>query len=177
MDVNAFYSSIDIITGFFISLVIAYLLTPYVRVLAKRVGLLDRPTSAKVHRRATPLLGGLAIFAAYFIAVIFTVGINRVVASLLIGGMILLVVGIVDDRYGMMPKVKLFGQALNAFHYDKSEGGVGVVHIIEILLYLFKKLDDKPRLLLPGWKAENISCYSLLEAMDILLLGSIISKI
>jgi len=114
MDVNAFYSSIDIITAFFISLVIAYLLTPYVRVLAKRVGLLDRPTSAKVHKRATPLLGGLAIFIAYFIAVVFTVGMNRVVASLLIGGMILLVVGIVDDRYGMMPKVKLFGQIIAA---------------------------------------------------------------
>ncbi|MDB4349454.1 undecaprenyl/decaprenyl-phosphate alpha-N-acetylglucosaminyl 1-phosphate transferase [Omnitrophica bacterium] len=109
-----FYSSLDIVAAFIISLTIAYLLTPTIRALAKRIGLVDKPSDETMHRHATPLLGGLAIFIAYFLAVIFTRGINRDIASILIGGTILLAIGIFDDRYGMMPKIKLFGQIIAA---------------------------------------------------------------
>lgn len=109
-----FYSSLDIIAAFIISLTIAYLLTPTIRVLAKRIGLVAKPSSHTMHRHATPLLGGVAIFIAFFLAIIFTAGIDKNIASILIGGTILLAIGIFDDRYGMMPKIKLFGQIIAA---------------------------------------------------------------
>ncbi len=109
-----FYSSLDVIAAFIISITIAYLLTPTIRVLAKRLGLVDRPSGDKVHRRATPLSGGVSIFIAFTLSVIFTWGVDKVVASMLLGGVILLVIGLFDDRFGMMPKIKLFGQIIAA---------------------------------------------------------------
>jgi UDP-GlcNAc:undecaprenyl-phosphate GlcNAc-1-phosphate transferase len=109
-----FYLSLDIVAAFLISLTIAYLITPTIRVFAKRIGLVDRPSDRKFHRHSTPLLGGLAIFTAFFLSVLFTTGVGRDVASVLIGGTILLLIGIFDDRYGMMPKIKLFGQIIAA---------------------------------------------------------------
>jgi len=109
-----FYSSLDIVAAFFISVTIAYLLTPTIRVFAKRIGLVAKVSDDTMHRHSTPLLGGVAVFAAFFLAVIFTYGISRDIASILIGATILLLIGIFDDKYGMMPKIKLFGQIVAA---------------------------------------------------------------
>ncbi|MFH1753522.1 MAG: MraY family glycosyltransferase [Candidatus Omnitrophota bacterium] len=109
-----FYSSLDIVAAFLISATIAYLLTPTIRVFAKRIGLVAKVSDDTMHRHSTPLLGGVAVFAAFFLAVIFTYGVNRDIASVLIGAAILLLIGIFDDRYGMMPKIKLFGQIVAA---------------------------------------------------------------
>lgn len=104
----------DVIGAFFISVFLSYLLTPAAGLLAKRTGLLDRPASTKAHAHPTPLLGGLAIFVSYFLAVAFTAGINRDVTAILIGGIILFAVGIIDDKIGIMPNIKLFGQVVAA---------------------------------------------------------------
>lgn len=114
IDKGFLYKSLDVIAAFFIALVISYLITPTVRVFAKRLGFVDRPTDEKVHRHATPLLGGLAIYIGYFLAVVFTLGFDRDILSIFLGGTMLAAVGIFDDRYGMMPKVKLFGQLIAA---------------------------------------------------------------
>jgi len=114
MNASPLYTSIDIIGAFIISLILSYLLTPTAAFFASRVGLVDKPSSTKAHAHATPLLGGLAIFISYFLALTFTVGVSRDVASILIGGLILLIIGIVDDKMGMMPKIKLFGQLVAA---------------------------------------------------------------
>ena len=104
----------DIIGAFFISLVLSYLLTPAAGAVARRIGLIDKPATTKAHAHPTPLLGGLAIFVAYILAVIFTTDITRSVAAIFIGGAILLVIGIVDDKTGIMPNIKLFGQLVAA---------------------------------------------------------------
>lgn len=111
---NLLYSPMDIIGAFLISTILSYLLTPTAGLLANKIGLVDRPSITKAHAHPTPLLGGLAIFISYFLAVMFTVGINKYVASILIGGIILLIIGIVDDKMGMMPNIKLFGQFIAA---------------------------------------------------------------
>ena len=47
---------------FFIALIISYVLTPFVKKLAIRIGAVDRPDMRKVHTHAVPRLGGLAIY-------------------------------------------------------------------------------------------------------------------
>ncbi len=101
------YPSIDIVGSFFISLILAYLLTPTAASLANKIGLVDKPSSAKIHIHPTPLLGGLAIFISYFLAITFCWGFNRIIASILIGSSILLLIGIIDDKFGMMANTKL----------------------------------------------------------------------
>ncbi|MBL7068754.1 MAG: undecaprenyl/decaprenyl-phosphate alpha-N-acetylglucosaminyl 1-phosphate transferase [Candidatus Omnitrophica bacterium] len=108
------YSQIDIIGAFFISLILSYLLTPAAGLAAMKIGLVDRPSSRKAHAHPTPLLGGVAIFIAFFLAILFTVGMDRNFIAITIGGGILLSIGLIDDKIGMMPELKLFGQLVAA---------------------------------------------------------------
>ena len=47
---------------------LAYLLTFAVKAFCYKVGWLDRPASRRVHIRAVPRLGGIAMFLAFVIA-------------------------------------------------------------------------------------------------------------
>ncbi|TAL12084.1 MAG: hypothetical protein EPO02_02625, partial [Nitrospirae bacterium] len=55
-------------------LLVAYLvavgLTPLIRELACQIGAVDQPSPRKIHQAATPLLGGVAVYAAFLIAVV-----------------------------------------------------------------------------------------------------------
>jgi len=128
------YSQIDIIGAFFISLVLSYLLTPAAGLAATRIGLVDSPSSRKAHAHPTPLLGGAAIFIAYFLSVLFTVGMDRNFIAITIGGAILLCIGLIDDKIGMMPELKLFGQLVAALIVVKM--GINVQFIKNYYLSL-----------------------------------------
>ncbi|GLI08679.1 undecaprenyl-phosphate alpha-N-acetylglucosaminyl 1-phosphate transferase [Paenibacillus tyrfis] len=105
--------------GFVAALLIALLMTPLVKRFAFWVGAVDAPNHRKVHSRIMPRLGGLAIFIA-FIAAYFVVSpaINTlktdVVFGLLVGGAIVVLIGALDDRFDLSPKIKLLGQILAA---------------------------------------------------------------
>ncbi|MDQ1911261.1 MraY family glycosyltransferase [Paenibacillus sp. GD4] len=105
--------------GFVAALFIALLLTPLVKRFAFWVGAVDAPNQRKVHSRIMPRLGGLAIFlafiGAYFIVspAIDTLQAD-VIKGLLIGGTIVVIIGALDDRFDLSPKVKLLGQILAA---------------------------------------------------------------
>jgi UDP-GlcNAc:undecaprenyl-phosphate/decaprenyl-phosphate GlcNAc-1-phosphate transferase len=98
------------------ALVLAVGGTPVVRSLALRLGILDQPSSRKVHVNPVPLLGGVAIYAA-FIAAILLFG-NRFrlheLLSILVGASLVSFLGVWDDRRGLSPLVKLVGQFLCA---------------------------------------------------------------
>src|SRR5437867_3653423 len=49
---------------------VAWLLTPLVMNLAERVGAIDQPNERKIHIRPIPRLGGVAVFAAFFLALL-----------------------------------------------------------------------------------------------------------
>lgn len=90
--------------------------TPITRRLAFRLGVLDQPSSRKVHQTPTPLLGGLAIYGALVLALVFFSPPFYMVefGAILAGSAWLALVGFVDDRDGMAPLVKMAGQAAAA---------------------------------------------------------------
>lgn len=105
--------------GFAVACLIALLMTPLVKKFAFWVGAVDAPNHRKVHSRIMPRLGGLAIFVgfvgAYFVISPAIDSLNGDVAlGLLIGGAIIVLVGALDDRFDLSPKVKLLGQILAA---------------------------------------------------------------
>lgn len=83
--------------------------TPIVRRLALRVGLIDKPEARKVHLRPTPLLGGLAIYLAAVLALLFSTQSQAwsQIVGILAGATLLLVVGILDDRGILHHQLKL----------------------------------------------------------------------
>ena len=58
------------ILALIIALLASFLLTPYVKQLAFRIGAVDRPDKRKVHTHIMPRLGGLAIYLATVLAVV-----------------------------------------------------------------------------------------------------------
>jgi UDP-N-acetylmuramyl pentapeptide phosphotransferase/UDP-N-acetylglucosamine-1-phosphate transferase len=92
--------------------------TPYIRSLALRVGLLDVPEARKIHTSPIPRIGGLGIFLGFMIAVgisfalpveRFPAEIERIVL-LVIGAILVVGVMFVDDVIGVPPIPKLLLQ-------------------------------------------------------------------
>ncbi|MCX6345928.1 MAG: UDP-N-acetylglucosamine 2-epimerase (non-hydrolyzing) [Armatimonadetes bacterium] len=92
-----------------ISLVVVLFLTPWVRVFAKRFGIVAHPGGRRVHARATPMLGGVAMFIGFMVAVIAVILLNpgllsnpmirRQTIGILIGGTFVAIMGVIDDKY------------------------------------------------------------------------------
>lgn len=94
-----------IYTAIAIALVTAYALTPQVRALAERFGIVANPGGRRVHIRPTPLMGGLAMYIAFMAAVLVVLGIDSKLnldhqsLGIILGGSLVAVVGIIDDKY------------------------------------------------------------------------------
>lgn len=89
------------------SLFVCALVTPALSVIARRVGLVDRPGGRKRHQGAVPLTGGIAIFLSISCAAAFGVQVD-IPLLLSLGG--LLLVGIYDDLFDMAWMKKLLAQ-------------------------------------------------------------------
>lgn len=134
--------STQFIETFLVAIFVSYLITPFVRALALRLGYLDYPKDNKVHAHPTPLLGGVSIFAAFFIALAAKENIVLIpqVKATLAGSLILLIVGLIDDRMGMMPRFKLLGQFLAAMVLVKAGlriSFIGNYHAEVIVTYIW----------------------------------------
>jgi UDP-GlcNAc:undecaprenyl-phosphate GlcNAc-1-phosphate transferase len=65
---NAFTAHLDVLWGFLVAFVVVVVLTPAVGRVARVLGVVDEPGEARrMHLRAVPRLGGLAIFLGIFI--------------------------------------------------------------------------------------------------------------
>ncbi|MBN1954007.1 MAG: undecaprenyl/decaprenyl-phosphate alpha-N-acetylglucosaminyl 1-phosphate transferase [Anaerolineae bacterium] len=98
------------------ALVLAIGGTPLARYLAPRLGMMDQPSSRKVHLRPVPRIGGVVIYLAVLVAAIL-LGRQYNFAqfgSIVVGATGISFMGLVDDRWGLRPIVKLLGQVLAA---------------------------------------------------------------
>src|SRR2546430_4844582 len=98
------------VLSFFIALFASLALVVPVRALALRVGMVDLPGPRKVHLKPIPLLGGLAMYAAVVIAVLFAFNgpARAQIVGILIGATLVATVGILADGGLLHPQVKLF---------------------------------------------------------------------
>jgi UDP-GlcNAc:undecaprenyl-phosphate/decaprenyl-phosphate GlcNAc-1-phosphate transferase len=103
---------------------VTYVTVPLARTFAIRWGALAEVRDRDVHDRPTPRLGGLAmaagLLAGLFLAsklplmsAVFDDG-ARVPLALLSGAFIIVVLGLIDDRWGLAAPTKLAGQVLAA---------------------------------------------------------------
>jgi UDP-GlcNAc:undecaprenyl-phosphate GlcNAc-1-phosphate transferase len=73
-------------------------LTPLCARVARRLSILDRPAARKIHAQPTPLLGGAAIALAQVAGLLAGGAMDRVILSILAGAVLLLGMGLHDDR-------------------------------------------------------------------------------
>lgn len=96
--------------AFGVALLASLGLTVPVRRLALRFGMVDHPGPRKVHINPMPLLGGVAIYLGFVLAILLTL--HRVpqqqIAGILAGATLLAAVGFLDDGGLLHHQVKLF---------------------------------------------------------------------
>ena len=132
---------------FISSFLLCVLTVPRIIKKAVKLDVVDKPSSRKVHRKAIPLWGGVAIFFSFAAVLAFfyftgsdifpfrflngtelsslsssfraRLGINSGVlglklAGVLLGGFVVMITGMIDDKTGLSPKKKLLGQLIAA---------------------------------------------------------------
>jgi UDP-GlcNAc:undecaprenyl-phosphate/decaprenyl-phosphate GlcNAc-1-phosphate transferase len=98
---------------------VTYLLTPLVRRLAGRIGAMKQPRDRDVHVVPVPTIGGLAMYGGLAAGLLVANQIpllraglanTGMITGLLLAGGLLVVIGFIDDRWGMDALPKAAGQ-------------------------------------------------------------------
>jgi UDP-GlcNAc:undecaprenyl-phosphate GlcNAc-1-phosphate transferase len=98
-----------------IAFVVTLFATPLCRRLAMRTGALVVPAARSMHSQPVPHLGGVAIGAGVIAALVtMATGGELPVAVVVVGGLLILVLGVIDDFRPLCPRTKLLGQLVAA---------------------------------------------------------------
>lgn len=114
---------------FILALGLSALFTPIIRIIALRFGFIDIPNERKIHQKITPRMGGMAIFLSFAIVTLLFYFIKREFfvfapwhnynlsikfVGIIIGALILVTVGLIDDKKPLSPWLKLGAQIIAA---------------------------------------------------------------
>lgn len=98
-----------------VAFVISCLLTPLSIRVAAKIGAMDVPKdNRRMHKKAMPRFGGMAIFAGTEISLAIFCHSDPKVIAILIGGVLIYAVGVLDDLKGLPAKVKFLLQIMCA---------------------------------------------------------------
>ncbi|MFA5126649.1 MAG: MraY family glycosyltransferase [Patescibacteria group bacterium] len=112
-----------IIFVFCLAFVLALVLTKLVMIFASKYQIVDRPELAarKIHTQALPLAGGIAIYLSWLLVVIFLWLNNSLIDTrvntdllvwFLLGGLLLVLAGLADDKWHLPAKWSIWGPIL-----------------------------------------------------------------
>lgn len=77
---------------------ISFCTTPLIKLLARKVGAMDVPKDERrMHHRPIPRMGGLAIFLGFIVSFLIFGEINREIQGILLGAVIIIILGVLDD--------------------------------------------------------------------------------
>lgn len=97
-----------------ISFLFSIVLVPFIKKMAIHIKAIDIPNDRKVHKKNTPRLGGLAIFFSFLLGYILFAPTSTQMLSVIIGGFIILIVGIIDDIKPVPARYKFIIQCMAA---------------------------------------------------------------
>lgn len=101
-----------------ISCLITLISVPIVIKLAKKAKLMDDPKThihpAVLHKKPIPRAGGLAIYIGIVVAAFIFVPMDQFVKIILLGGLLVVVTGVLDDKYDLSPYIRFGVNILTA---------------------------------------------------------------
>ncbi len=154
---DTFVASKDVLWGFLVALGVVLVLTPAVGRVARVLGVVDEPGEARrMHLRAVPRLGGLAIFLGIFIPALAFLDLTDVYRGILLGAAVATAVGMVDDFRGLAWWVKLAGQGAAA--------GIAISFGVYIDRFSFPLLGVHE---LPYWASVLLTLFWIVGMMNV----------
>ena len=142
-----------IILPLLVSFLVALIATPLAIKLAWKFGLVDDPTKrkhpAKLHQKTIPRAGVIPLWLALVVGSLSFLPIDRYLLGILGGATILLIMGVLDDKYDLNPYLRLIGCFLAAllvvasgiriFFITNPLGG-NIIHFSQMLAILLALL-------------------------------------
>lgn len=115
--------------------VLSLALTPLVKMFAVKIGCMDVPKDGRrMHHVPIPRMGGLAIFLAFIISFLIFGKVNREIQGILLGAVMIVILGVLDDILTLKAMPKFIVQILAAV--------VVVIHGCRIQHFLGFRLAD-----------------------------------
>lgn len=163
-----------------VAFIVGFAATPIVKSFAQKIGAMDIPDEERrVHDHPIPRMGGLAIFLGFMISVLLFVDITQQVRGILLGCVIIVATGAIDDIVSLNAWVKFGLQIIAAL--------VAVLHgvKVEVLMNPFF-WSEAEHLVLNGWSipvtiiwiVAITNSVNLIDGLDGLAVGvSTISSI
>ena len=101
---------IQLMFASFIALITTFFITFPIKKLAWKWHVLDHPEQRKLHEIVTPRMGGLAIFIGAALGAAYLRPDHIHFPAIAIGAFLIVLTGLLDDRYNIRPVIKLSGQ-------------------------------------------------------------------
>ena len=121
----------NFVLPFVLSFGLALILIPVTIFFTKRYGFVDDPKRHKhpalLHKKSVPRAGGLPIFLAFLVTTLLVIPFSQALAGVLLGALVLVVVGILDDKFDLKTWHKFTAQTLAALIVVGS--GIGISYI------------------------------------------------
>ncbi len=110
---------------------VTYFITPFVIKLAFRWNLIDDPKTHKhekvIHTYPVPRGGGLALYSGILVSALLFLPLDKHLLGILLGGIVLIILGIFDDKYDLSPYLRLGIQPLVSL--IPILGGIGIAFL------------------------------------------------
>jgi len=113
-----------LLEAFFLAFAITFFTTPIIGRIAKLIGAIDLPASmrkkddsisaSRINHEPKLKMGGAAIFLGFAITILLTDSIKGFNLGIVIGLLIIVIIGILDDKFELPGKYQLLGQFLAA---------------------------------------------------------------
>lgn len=149
---NNFLIYLIMFMAFAVAFGFTYISLPLARRVAKKIGAIDFPDSARrMHKQPTPRLGGLAVFLGFLVSVLCFCEITRELIALLCGAVIIAILGIFDDSRGLSAKFKFCVQII---------ASLVVIYVGDIKIDIFTNpniFSNEKFLVLSDWVSVPVS--------------------
>ena len=156
-----------------IAFAISFAATPVVKAFAQKMGAIDVPDGKRrVHDHPIPRMGGLAIFLGFLLSVVLFVDITRQVRGILLGAVLIVACGAIDDVVNLRAWIKLLVQVAAAV--------IAVAHGVVIEFFSNPNIFSDNELLVLGWLSIPVTVLwivgitnsvNLIDGLDGLAVG------
>lgn len=160
-----------------VALVTTFVATPGVRWFATKIGAIDHPSDRKVHANPTPTLGGLALFLGLLAAGLVASRMpefeevfraSSVPLGIAVAGVVVFILGVVDDFLALPAPVKLAGQIFAAGILFLANVKFQFVPLPDQYVSLS---DDVSVLVTVAWLVAMMNAVNLVDGLDGLAAG------
>lgn len=162
-----------VVSGFLMAGILSFLLSPVAKFVAHKIGAIDIPKDERrMHKEPIPRLGGLAVFLAFLATVLVLVPVDMELRGILLGSVIIVVLGMIDDARPLPALLKFVVQILAAIVVVLHGTRIDVVSNLNLLSatsYLNLGFWSAPITVL--WIVAVTNAVNLIDGIDGLSVG------